>query len=175
MWVDAAEIVKQKPPSEAELRQGMEYIKRGAKARFYADENFPFIATRILRRFGAQVETVQEAGLCGHPDEDHAAYALRDGYVLVTCDRDYLDNRRFPLIHCPAIAVFDFGDGSVSEILAAFRCLRPVFRTPQFYDKWTKIDAVRDSWIISSRFVNGTTDRSRYRWHRGNLQEWIDR
>jgi hypothetical protein len=157
MWVDAAEIVKQKPPSEAELRQGMEYLKRGAKARFYADENFPFIAARILRRLGAQVETVQEAGLCGHPDED------------------YLDNRRFPLIHCPAIAVFDFGGGSVSDILAAFRCLRPVFRTPQFYDKWTKIDAVRDSWIISSRFVNGTTDRSRYRWHRGNLQEWIDR
>ena len=116
MWVDAAEIVKQNPPSEAELRQGMEYLKRGAKARFYADENFPFIATRILRRLGAQVETVQEAALCGHPDEDHAAYALRNGYVLVTCDRDYLDNRRFPLIHCPAIAVFDFGGGSVSEI-----------------------------------------------------------
>jgi len=73
-------------------------------ARFYADENFPYLATRMLRRFGAQVVTVQEADLRRHPDENHAAYALRYGYILLTCDRDYLDNRKFTLIHCPAIA-----------------------------------------------------------------------
>ncbi|HEX4310602.1 MAG TPA: DUF5615 family PIN-like protein, partial [Acidobacteriaceae bacterium] len=49
---------------------------------------------------GAQVVTVQEADLRRHPDENHAAFALRYGYILLTCDRDYLDNRKFPLIHC---------------------------------------------------------------------------
>lgn len=35
--------------------------------------------------------TVQDVGLRRHRDENHADYALRNGYVLVTCDRDYLD------------------------------------------------------------------------------------
>lgn len=174
MWANIADRLKEDPPSEAKIRQGMEYLRRGAKVRFYADENFLEIATRILRRYGAQVVTVQEVGLRMHPDENHAAYALRNGYVLVSCDRDYLDNRKFPLIHCPAIAVFDFGCGSVSEIVAAFRCLRAMFRTPQFYDKWVKIDATRDSWIESARFLNGTSARTRYRWHHGTMQEWIE-
>jgi predicted nuclease of predicted toxin-antitoxin system len=143
--------------------------------RFYADENFPYLATRMLRRFGAQVVTVQEARLRHHPDENHAAYALRNGYMLLTCDRDYLDNRKFPLVHCPAIAVFDFGRGSPKEILDALQCLSSAFRLPQFYDKWLKIDATRDSWIENARYLNGATSRTRYRWLRRTLQEWVER
>ena len=120
MWVNVADRLKEAPPSEAEIRQGKQYLRRGGKLRFYADENFPDIATRILRRYGAQVVTVQEVGLRMHPDENHAAYALRNGYVLVTCDRDYLDNRKFPLMHCPAIAVFDFGGGTVRTSRPSF-------------------------------------------------------
>ena len=173
-WVDVAEKVKTEPPSKSEIRQGMDYLRRRAKVRFYADENFPYLATRMLRRFGTQVVTVQDAGLRRHPDENHAGYALRYGYVLLTCDRDYLDNRKFPLIHCPAIAVFDFGKGSPREILAALQCLRTAFRIPQFYDKWMKIEAAKDSWIETARFLNGTTARTRYRWFRGKLQEWAE-
>jgi Domain of unknown function (DUF5615) len=110
--------LKENPPSEAEIRQGMDYLRRGAKVRFYADENFPEIATRVLRRYRAQVVTVQQVGLRMHPDENHAAHALRNGYVLVTCDRDYLDNRKFPLIHCPALA------SSISEAARYQRLLR---------------------------------------------------
>jgi hypothetical protein len=96
------------------------------------------------------------------------------GYILLTCDRDYLDNRKFPLIHCPAIVVFDFGKGTPREILAALQCLRMAFRIPQFYDKWMKIEAAKDSWIETARFLNGTTARTRYRWFRGKLQEWTE-
>lgn len=174
MWVDVAERLKRDPPSEAEIRQGKDYLRRGAKIRFYADENFPTAATEILRDYGARLLTAQEAGLRRHPDENHAAYALRNGYVLVTCDRDYLDNHKFPLIQCPAIAVFDFGGGTPIEMRAAFRCLAGAFRVPQFYDKWIKIDAARDSWTEHTRFLNGTSARTRYRYRRGRLQEWID-
>lgn len=123
---------------------------------------------------GARVSTVQEVRLRSHPDENHTAYALRNGYVLLTCDRDYLDNRRFPVIHCPVVVVFDFGDGSPAEIRAAFRCLTKMFEAPQFYDKWMKIEASRSSWIESARFLNGTTTRSKYRLFRGQIQEWVD-
>ena len=63
----------------------------------------PTLAIRFLRERGAKVVTAREVGHRRHPDENHAAYALKCGYVLLTCDRDYLDEHRFPLIHCPAI------------------------------------------------------------------------
>jgi predicted nuclease of predicted toxin-antitoxin system len=175
VWVNCSETVAATPPPKSEIQQGEEFQSRHAKVRFYADENFPELATEILRSMGARVMTVQEANLRRHPDENHAAYALRNGYVLVTCDRDYLDNRRFPLVHCPALAVFDFGGGTPREIRAAFRCLHTMFRVPQFYDKWIKIDASRGTWTESARFLNGTTSRTRYRFHQGQIQEWIDR
>jgi hypothetical protein len=56
--------------------------------------------------------------------------------VVVTCDRDFLDERRHPLIKCPAVFIFDFGSGTVDEMRRAFTCLAAVLRTPQFFDKW---------------------------------------
>ena len=117
--------------------------------------------------------TVQDVARRRHPDENHGAYALKHGYILITCDRDYLNERRFPLIHCPAIAVVDFGTGSAQEIRQTFTCLERVLGSPQFFDKWVKIDARRDSWTEYSRCLDGTTSRLRYRVHRGVIQEWV--
>ena len=75
---------------------------------------------KILREMGAKVVTVQELHRRKHPDENHVAYALRNAYVLLTRDRAYLDERHFPLIHCPTILVFNFGSGSRGEIVQAF-------------------------------------------------------
>jgi predicted nuclease of predicted toxin-antitoxin system len=145
-WVNLIELVRDNPPTQKEIEQVLEYRRRKAKARFYADENFPTRAVEVLRKSGARVVTVQQVGYRKHPDQNHAAYARKHGYILLTCYRDYLDESRFPLIHCPAIAVFDFGSASRSEeIQQSFTCLQRVLRSPQFFDKWTKIDAKRDS------------------------------
>jgi hypothetical protein len=176
VWVNITELVRDNPPTEKEIEQVLEYRRRKAKARFYADENFPALAVEVLRRLGAKTVTAQEVGNRKHPDENHAAYTLKHGYILLTCDRDYLDEKRFPLIHCPAIAVFDFGSSSrLKDIQQAFTCLHRVLGSPQFFDKWTKIDARRDSWTEYSRHLGGTTSRSRYRVYRGNFQEWVEK
>ena len=175
MWTNLIELVLRNPPTKREVQQGLEFQRRHAKVRFYADENFPPIATDLLRKMGARVETALAKGLKRHPDENHVTYALDNGYVLVTCDRDFLDDQRFPLIHCPAPVVFDFGSGSVSEIRKAYACLETIFRIPQFYDKWTKIDAKRDSWTENCRFLDGSTSRSRYRMRNGRMQEWVEK
>jgi len=172
-WKSATEMSKMTPPDPKEVQEVELYAARKAKPRFYADENFPKQAGAILRKLGARVTTAQEVGRKRHPDENHAAFALKNGLVLVTCDRDYLNNRRFPLIHCPAIFVFDFGGGTVREMRQAFRCLFPVFCAPQFYDKWWKIDASPDSWTESARFLDGSSSRTRYRFSHGVLQEWV--
>lgn len=165
-------IAADRAANPKEIRQVLTYLKRRAKARFYADENFPIRAVDLLREMGAEVLTAQQVGLCGHPDENQISFALRNKLVFVTCDRDFLDEKRFPLIHCPAIFVFDFGSGSSGEIMQAFRCLHSVFRTPQFYDKWWKIDARRRDWNERVRYLDGTTSRGRFRIHSGRLQQW---
>jgi predicted nuclease of predicted toxin-antitoxin system len=172
-WTNVIDIAMSNPPSRKEISQVLDYLSRRTKARFYADENFPAKAVTLLRSMGAQVSTAREAGLLGHPDENQIAHALRKGLVFITCDRDFLDERRHPLLHCPAVFVFDFGSGSLSEMRQAFRCLGSVFRTPQFYDKWWKVDAKRDSWSEHVRFLDSSTSRGRYRVRSGMLQEWI--
>ena len=173
-WVDIMERLATEPPTKKEAEQVFEYGSRKAKPRFYADENFPAKAVQVLRGMGARVLTAKDADLVGHSDEDHASYALKYGYVLLTCDRDYLDDRRFPLIQCPVIAVFDFGSGSQAEIRQSFRCLKTIFGFPQIFDKWVKIDAKRDSWTEHTKFLNGSTSRTRYRLYRGRLEEWVE-
>ena len=172
-WTDLKKIVADDPPTEREKEQVDDYVRRRAKPRFYADENFPSVAIKILRRLGADVLTVHDARRRGHPDENHISEGLRLGRILITCDRDYLDERRFPLIHCPAIIVCDFGGGTVDDIRRTFVCLSGPFRAPQFFDKWTKIYATRDHWTEHNRHLNGTTSRTRYRIHQGRpFREW---
>jgi predicted nuclease of predicted toxin-antitoxin system len=173
-WVHEETLSAEMPPKKKEADEVLKYVARKAKVRFFADENFPMRAVEILRAMGAKVLTVQEAGTRRHPDENHAAFALREGLILLTCDRDFLDNRRFPLVHCPAIFVFDFGDGTEREIRQACRCMSVVFPAPQFYDKWCKFDVRRDSWTATFRYQNGTTSRSRFRLFRGKIQEWVE-
>jgi predicted nuclease of predicted toxin-antitoxin system len=172
-WVNLIDLVRANPPTQKEIEQILEFRRRKARARFSVDENVPARATEVLRSLGGRVISVQDSRRRGQPDENHAAYALKRGLILVTCDRDYLDERRFPLIHCPAIVVFDFGTGSLKEIRKAFTCLERVLRSPQFFDKWSKIDARPDSWIEYSRCLDGTTSRCRYRVYHGMMQEWI--
>lgn len=174
-WISAAEAYLRGPrATQKEIDELIEYRRRNAKSRFYADENFPAQATHIVRANGYNVLTAQEAKMRGHPDENHAAFALKCRRVLLTCDRDLLDENRFPLIHCPAIVVCDFGTGSMREMGQTFRCLRTVSRYPHFYDKWVKVDGQRHSWSEYARHLDGTTSRTRYRLQAGVLQKWVD-
>jgi hypothetical protein len=162
------------PPIREEIAEVERYAARKAKPRFYADENFPAQAVAILREWGARVETVQEAQLCGHPDENHAAYALKHCLVLLTCDRDFLNFKKFPLTSCPAIYVFNFGGGTEGEMHQALLCVWGPFVAPPFFDKWCKVDAGRDCWVESVRYLDGCSSRTRCRYYRGEYQEWLD-
>jgi hypothetical protein len=173
-WVDVRVLAAKNIPPKRERLQISEYVARRAKPRFYADENFPALAVAIIREMGARVTTVQEVSQRGHPDENHAAYALRNGLALLTFDRDFLDKRRFPLIHCPAIFVFDFCRGTGREMKQSFGCLVSIFLAPQLFDKWCKVDARPDSWTEYARFLNGSTARTRYRLWRGRMEEWVE-
>ena len=70
--------------TERERRQVDDFARRKAKPRFYADENFPELAIEMLKGLNADVMNVRNTRRKGHPDENHAAEALRLGRILIT-------------------------------------------------------------------------------------------
>jgi len=52
-------------------------VGRKAKPKFYADENFPTAAMRLIRSGGFNVLTANEVELQGHPDENPRRMLLR--------------------------------------------------------------------------------------------------
>lgn len=61
-----------------------------AEIRYYTDEHVAGAVTAGLRRRGIDVVTTREAGLLGARDEEHLAFALAQGRVLVTQDVDFV-------------------------------------------------------------------------------------
>lgn len=170
-WQFVTDIHWPEPPLR-EVREVVEFSKRRRRPRFYADENFPRTAENLLKESKLSVLTAREAGTLQHSDESHIALARRERRILLTQDRDFLNERKFPLIACPTIVVLHFATGSRSDIVAAFQCLNYILLCPQFYDKWSKFDATPSGWTEWIRFQDGTTSRDRFRFLEGRLQIW---
>jgi transposase len=58
--------------------------------RFHLDENCPAAIAEGLRRRGIDITTTPDAGLLTASDEEQTAYALAEGRVIFTLDKDFL-------------------------------------------------------------------------------------
>jgi hypothetical protein len=67
------------------------------KARLYADEDIEDEVVQAIKDRGVNISSVHERGEQGKPDEVHLATARREHRFLLTKDKDFLDDRRFPL------------------------------------------------------------------------------
>jgi predicted nuclease of predicted toxin-antitoxin system len=86
------------------------------QTKFLADESISRDVTAFLREKKLNVKEVFDEGLAGRPDEDVFACAWRNRRVLLTHDRDFLDNQRFPE-HCnPGVIVLPGGDGDQTAL-----------------------------------------------------------
>jgi predicted nuclease of predicted toxin-antitoxin system len=174
-WVFAQDLPDPKlsKKEEAELEAYVRSKKR--KLRFYIDADVPRQAVEILRERGLNILTAAEVRRKHDPDENHLAKAQRENRILITCDRDYLNERKFPLNQCPVlIVVCDFGTRTEEQILDTFQCLAWVEAAPGFFDKWVKIDANPSEWREKVRFQEGYVRHYRHRLHQGRLQVWVD-
>src|SRR5215213_3500206 len=174
-WVFAEDLpdTKQSKKEEAELEDYVRSKKR--RLRFYIDADVPQQAVEILRERGLNVLTAQEAGKRHNPDENHLAEAHKQSRILITCDRDYLNERKFPLNQCPVpVVVCDFGTRTEEQILDTFQCLAWVETAPDFFYRWVKIDANPSEWREKVRFPEGYIRYYRHRFRQGSLQVWVD-
>jgi predicted nuclease of predicted toxin-antitoxin system len=122
------------------------------------------------------VKFVDDVGLSERSDEDLLAYAWREQRILLTHDRGFLDDRRFPEHRNPGVIVLPGGAGD-NEAMAAgvFIALRFFGCGPSF---WTKTKAVVSATgEVTIRFRDFDTGRigtKRYRLARGGVDEWRD-
>jgi hypothetical protein len=83
-----------------------------ARPRIYADANVPsgLVAHMRLRLQWDVLFVLEEADLRRAPDVKHYQLAHQLRRTLVTLDRDYLDDRRFPLAGCGGVLVIQAPD-----------------------------------------------------------------
>jgi hypothetical protein len=83
-----------------------------ARPRIYADANVPsgIVAHMRVRLRWDVLFVLEEADLRRAPDVKHYQLALQLRRTLVTLDRDYLDDRRFPLDCCGGVLVIQAPD-----------------------------------------------------------------
>jgi len=83
-----------------------------ARPRIYADANVPagIVAHMRLRLRWDVLFVLEEADLRRAPDLKHYQLAFQLRRTLVTLDRDYLDDRRFPIDCCGGVLVLQAPD-----------------------------------------------------------------
>ncbi len=83
-----------------------------AQPRIYADANVPagIVAHMRTRLCWDVLFVLEEADLRRAPDVKHYALAQQLRRTLVTLDRDYLDDRRFPIDVCGGVLVIQAPD-----------------------------------------------------------------
>jgi predicted nuclease of predicted toxin-antitoxin system len=86
--------------------------------RFHLDENVHGAVADALRRRGIDVTTSFDADLVGASDEQHLAYALVNGRVVVTHDPDFLRLHASGASHA-GIAFCHSHRRSLRELIAA--------------------------------------------------------
>jgi predicted nuclease of predicted toxin-antitoxin system len=83
--------------------------------RFLIDANLPRSIIAALQRFGHEVEFARDIGLGAAPDEQIAAYALKNTAAILSRDLDFADIRRYPPEKYHGIVVLRLPDATVAQ------------------------------------------------------------
>lgn len=74
-------------------------LSQGIAWHFLIDENMPRPFGPALRNAGYDVEDTRDVGLRGQPDVQVWAYAQAHGQTIITYDREFGDDRVYPVPH----------------------------------------------------------------------------
>ncbi|MGA2905333.1 MAG: DUF5615 family PIN-like protein [Candidatus Korobacteraceae bacterium] len=147
--------------------------------RFLVDESLGNDAARLLRDQGYNAKFVEDLGLMGKADDAVFAAAWKDQRIVLTHDRDFLDNRRFPQNRNPGVVVFAVGasgedDQRLLRAFSAMQSLVSAFGAAEM--RGTKIVFLDDEHVnIERRNRTGRLVKMRY-WvpANGPPMQWVD-
>lgn len=141
-------------PSASDIKWWASIPTVRRKLRFYANHQFPRESVEVLRSRGIDVWYVQEHQVDRHQDDTYHYQRAREmRRLLLTQDRDYLDDHRHPLHLSPGVIVVDSGasrDPAVPAVLLE-ALLSPLLRDgmsriPNLYQS-TKLSLTRDQLV----------------------------
>lgn len=150
----------------------------GGKIRFLVDESLDTTLVLALEKLGWKAESVVDVGLSGRADEDVLAHAWRKGQILLTSDKDFLDDRRFPPHRNPGVIILPNAPIDSDSFTTALReTLYAIAPLGKSY-KGCKIVLSPDGVIgITRRNIEtGAMEHTRFRTDdRGNAFVWEER
>lgn len=166
-------------PVENPSKEEASWLRRlfGKKTRFLVDEDLDPAISRILRELGWNTKSVSEVGLRGRSDEAVFAYAWRHKRVLITCDRGYLDDRRFPEHRNPGVVVLPEATlnshvfvGIMRDVLQLVGPFATLWRGSKLvFSKGGEVT------ITDRNRDTGMLEKTRYRFTSGlNAEIWVD-
>jgi predicted nuclease of predicted toxin-antitoxin system len=149
------------------------------KCHFLVDESLGVEVARFIREVGWKAVYVSQVGLAGHSDEDVFAYAFKRDYVLLTHDRDFLDDRRFPPHRNPGVIILPGAEGNESELTEALAQVLTFVGRLRGVVSEAKVVVNKDqSWSIKTRNLDtGAMETHRYKFFEphGVALVWKDR
>jgi predicted nuclease of predicted toxin-antitoxin system len=149
----------------------------GGKIRFLVDESLDPTLIIVLDKLGWKAESAANAGVSGKSDEDVFGYAWRKKQFLLTSDKDFLDDRRFPPHRNPGVIILPNApidsDSLTTALRQALYTIAPLGRL--YRGSKIVITAEGEITIISRNDYTGAMEKSRLRLDRqGNTFLWED-
>jgi hypothetical protein len=81
---------------KSDSKKALSEFRRLPRTSFLFDENVQTNVIRAIRAYGMRVDTVRELGYKRRSDQEVLALAWKRKQMLVTYDRDFWDDERFP-------------------------------------------------------------------------------
>ena len=143
--------------SKKEWKQIDSEIKTFRKrTRFIVDENIPLDLITVLKEKGYDAKSIDDFGLRGRDDKEVYNIACKENRVLITQDKDFLNDSLFPMHNCPGVAVFPAYYESPNAFVTAFGHLLMVHgKSGELWNK-QKIIFPGDE-TVSIRYINSNT------------------
>ena len=156
--------------SDEEIAEATKRFQK--KARFLTDEDLHAETVPFLRDKGWNVKTAAEAGLVGHSDSDYVALARKEDRLLLTHDRDYLSDRKFPLASRGGVLVLPGSSGNVRALVLGLLDVLSIVAPYWNAYRGSKIEVHGDRTIsFRSRNSSGAVTTTRYRLRRNAMPE----
>lgn len=131
----------------------------GQKPILYFDENFPkkiidtLKAERNIKNY-FKIYSVYDFSNQNQDDKFQYAFAKKKGFILVSLDRDFINDSKFPIQNMPGIIIVIEGKNSSSGII---NCLVPLIRflsnapKPKLFFRDGKFQVSPEGCIIRAR------------------------
>lgn len=129
------------------------------KLKLCADANIPRPIIEEIRQAGIPIRTATEDKAATHSDESILAWVRRCKRVLLTLDRDFWDDKKFPLQSVPGIIFIDVAPNDFAAILRSFGLIFGTFANSYPLDWWEQMKArvLPEGYVLKMRNWDGRT------------------